>query len=82
MIIGNELTMPWLERIGTGQLVLKIASRDLLDAGIAVRLSSVNALFTNEIDLNEASTMIQRMKVLCRGVLGVWKEPGAAYARD
>ena len=31
-----------------GQLALKIASQDLLDAGIAVRLHSVQALFTDE----------------------------------
>ncbi len=65
----NELSMHWLERVRIGQLALKIASCDLLDAGIAVRLSSVNALFTSEMELNEASTMIQRMKVLCHEAL-------------
>jgi hypothetical protein len=65
----NGVTMHWLDRVRIGQLALKIASRDLLKAGIAVRLSSVNALFTSEMELNEASTMVQRMKSLCREAL-------------
>lgn len=63
------LTMHWLDRVRLGQLALKIASRDLLGAGIAVRLSSVSALFTNEMELNEASTMVQRMMSLCHDAL-------------
>ena len=63
------LTMHWLDRIRLGQLALKIASRDLLGAGIAVRLSSVSVLFTNEMELNEASTMVQRMMLLCHDAL-------------
>lgn len=65
----NHMTMHWLDRVRIGQLALKIASRDLLDAGIAVRLSSVSALFTNEMNLNEASTMVQRMMALCEEAL-------------
>jgi hypothetical protein len=65
----NGATMHWLDRVRMGQLALKIASRDLLNAGIAVRLSSVNALFTSEMELNEASTMVQRMKSLCHEAL-------------
>jgi hypothetical protein len=65
----NHVTMHWLDRVRLGQLALKIASRDLLNAGVAVRLSSVNALFTSELELNEASTMVQRMKVLCQEAL-------------
>jgi hypothetical protein len=61
----NQLKMHWLDRVRIGQLALKIASKDLLDAGVAVRLSSVNALFTSEMELNEASTMVQRMMALC-----------------
>jgi hypothetical protein len=62
-------TMHWLDRVRLGQLALKIASRDLLGAGIAVRLSSVSALFTSEMELNEASTMVQRMMHLCQEAL-------------
>jgi hypothetical protein len=65
----NNATMNWLDRVRIGQLALKIASQDLLDAGIAVRLHSVQALFTDEMELNEASTMVQKMMVLCQEVL-------------
>jgi hypothetical protein len=65
----NQLTMHWLDRVRIGQLALKIASKDLLDAGVAVRLSSVQALFTSEMELNGASTMVQRMMVLCNEAL-------------
>lgn len=60
------VSMDWLERVEIGQLALKIAERELLTAGIAVRLSSVQALFTDEMGLNYSSTMIQRMLNLCR----------------
>jgi hypothetical protein len=62
----NRTTMHWLERVRIGQLALKIASQDLIDAGVAVRLSNVQALFTSEMELNEASTMVQRMMALCQ----------------
>ncbi|WP_144157503.1 hypothetical protein [Paraburkholderia sp. BCC1885] len=65
----NGLRMHWLDRVLIGQLALKIASQDLLEAGVAVRLSSVNALFTNEMELNGASTMVQRMMALCHEAL-------------
>jgi hypothetical protein len=65
----NRLQMGWLDRVRIGQLALKISSKDLLEAGVAVRLSSVNALFTSEMELNEASTMVQRMMVLCHDAL-------------
>lgn len=65
----NDVTMDWLDRVRIGQLALKIASEDLLAAGVAVRLSSVNALFTNDMELNEASTMVQRMMALCQEAL-------------
>ncbi|WP_345816184.1 hypothetical protein AAGS40_18270 [Paraburkholderia sp. PREW-6R] len=65
----NQMTMDWLDRVRIGQLALKIASKDLLEAGVAVRLSSVNALFTDEMELNEASTMVQRMLALCHEAL-------------
>ena len=62
----HVVSMNWLERVQIGQLALKIAGGELLKAGIAVRLSSVQALFTDEMVLNYSSTMIQRMLVLCR----------------
>lgn len=65
----NSMTMHWLDRVRIGQLALKIAEHDLEDAGIAVRLSSVTALFTDEMELNEASTMVQRMMTLCQEAL-------------
>lgn len=65
----NDVTMNWLDRVRIGQYALKIASQDLLDAGIAVRLHSVQALFTDKMELNEASTMVQKMMVLCQEVL-------------
>ena len=65
----NELQMNWLDRVRIGQLALKIAAKDLLEAGVAVRLSSVNALFTSEMELNESSTMVQRMMALCHDAL-------------
>ncbi|RFU45142.1 hypothetical protein [Paraburkholderia sp. DHOC27] len=65
----NETKMFWLDRVLIGQLALKIASQDLLDAGIAVRLHSVQALFTDEMELNEASTMVQKMMSLCQEAL-------------
>ncbi|MDR6390035.1 hypothetical protein AB3X82_02180 [Paraburkholderia phenoliruptrix] len=65
----NSMRMYWLERVQIGQLALKIASQDLMNAGVAVRLSNVQALFTSEMELNEASTMVQRMKALCQDAL-------------
>jgi hypothetical protein len=65
----NQMTMDWLDRVRIGQLALKIASKDLLEAGVAVRLSSVQALFTSEMELNESSTMVQRMLALCQEAL-------------
>ncbi|HEV3422979.1 MAG TPA: hypothetical protein VG105_04180 [Paraburkholderia sp.] len=65
----NQLTMHWPDRVRIGQLALKIASKDLLEAGVAVRLSSVQALFTSELELNGSSTMVQRMMALCHDAL-------------
>lgn len=65
----NDARMDWLDRVRIGQLALKIASKDLLEAGVAVRLSSVNVLFTDDMELNEASTMVQRMMALCQEAL-------------
>ena len=60
------VTMDWFERIRIGQLALKIARRDLKGAGIAVRQSDVQALFTGDMGLNHASTVVQKMMQLCR----------------
>jgi hypothetical protein len=65
----NRLDMHWLDRVRIGQLALRIASKDLLEAGVAVRLSSVQALFTDEMELNGSSTMVQRMMALCHNTL-------------
>jgi hypothetical protein len=49
-----------------GQLALKIARRELKDAGIAVRQSEVQALFTDQMTLNHSSTVVQKMMKLCK----------------
>ncbi|BCQ29119.1 hypothetical protein NK8_73090 (plasmid) [Caballeronia sp. NK8] len=66
----NLVTMHWLERIRIGQLAFKIARRDLKGAGIAVRQSDVQALFTGDMGLNHASTVVQKMMRLCREATG------------
>ncbi|MFM0521613.1 hypothetical protein PQR08_29720 [Caballeronia jiangsuensis] len=62
----NLIRMHWLDRVLLGQLALKIAKRELKDAGIAVRQSDVQALFTGEMTLNHASTVVQKMMKLCK----------------
>jgi hypothetical protein len=52
----NRLKMHWLDRVRIGQLALKIARQDLLEA-------------TSEMELNGASTMVQRMMALCHDAL-------------
>jgi hypothetical protein len=58
----KRVTLHWLRRVRIGQLALEIASRDLVDAEVTVRLSSVHALVTNEMELNEANTMVQMIR--------------------
>jgi hypothetical protein len=65
----HSLSMHCLERVRIGQLALTIARRDLRDAGIAVRLSNVQALFTDDMALNYSSTMVQKMLALCKEAL-------------
>jgi hypothetical protein len=65
----NLVRMDWLERVQMGQLALKIARRDLKSAGIAVRQSDVQALFTGDMGLNHSSTVVQKMMVLCKSAL-------------
>jgi hypothetical protein len=65
----NLVNMDWLDRVRTGQLALKIARRDLKGAGIAVRQRDVQVLFTSDMALNPASTVVQRMMQLCKDAL-------------
>jgi hypothetical protein len=65
----NAVEMDWLDRLLMGQRALKIARRELRDAGIAVRQSDVQALFTGEMKLNHSSTVVQKMMKLCREAL-------------
>jgi hypothetical protein len=52
-----------------GQLALQIARRDLRAAGIAVRQSNVQSMFTNEMGINTASTLVQRISAVCEAAL-------------
>ncbi|MDR5809051.1 hypothetical protein [Caballeronia sp. LZ019] len=65
----NHLWMDWLERVRLGQLALKIAKRDLKGAGIAVRQSNIQALFTGDMQLNYSCTVIKKMLALCKEAL-------------
>ncbi|GGD96893.1 hypothetical protein [Caballeronia grimmiae] len=65
----NSLWMDWLERVRFGQLALKLAKRELKGAGIAVRQSNVQALFTGDMQLNYSCTVIKKMLALCRDAL-------------
>jgi hypothetical protein len=62
----NVVSMDWLDRVLLGQLALKIAKRELKEAGIAVRQRDVQALFTSEMALNHASTVVQKMMKVCK----------------
>jgi hypothetical protein len=62
----NVVSMDWLDRVLLGQLAMKIAKYELKDAGIAVRQSDVHAMFTGEMTLNHASTVVQKMMKLCK----------------
>jgi hypothetical protein len=65
----NRVALPWLKRVTLGQLALQIARRDLRAAGITVRQSNVQSMFTNEMGINQASTVVQRISAVCEGVL-------------
>jgi hypothetical protein len=65
----NRVTLPWLERVILGQLALQIARRDLRAAGITVRQSNVQSLFTDEMGINSASTLVQRISAVCEAAL-------------
>jgi hypothetical protein len=65
----NHLWMDWLERVHLGQLALKLARRELKGAGIVVRPSTVQALFTGDMQLNYSCTVIKKMLALCKEAL-------------
>ena len=65
----NRAVLPWLERVKLGQLALQIARRDLRVAGIAIRQSNVQCMFTNEMGVNTASTLVQRISAVCEAAL-------------
>ena len=71
----NRAVLPWLERVTLGQLALQIARRDLQAAGITVRQSNVQSMFTNEMGINQASTVVQRISAVCEAALR--KRPAA-----
>jgi hypothetical protein len=48
---------------------LQIARRDLRAAGITVRQSNVQSMFTNEMGINQASTVVQRISAVCEAAL-------------
>jgi hypothetical protein len=65
----NRVALPWMKRITLGQLALQIARRDLRTAGIAVRQSNVQTLFTDEMGINTASTLVQHISAVCEAAL-------------
>jgi hypothetical protein len=62
----NVVSIDWLDRVLLGQRALKIAKVELKAAGISIRQSDVLALFTAEMTLNHASTMVQKMMRVCK----------------
>lgn len=67
----NGTALPWLDRIQLGQLALQVARRDLRGAGIAVTRTDAFVLFTDDMTLNLASTIAQRMLQVCRDTVAV-----------
>jgi len=65
----NRLSLPWLDRVRLGQLALQIARRDLRGVGIALKQADVQGLFTGDMKLNPANTVVQRMVQVCRHAL-------------
>jgi hypothetical protein len=65
----NGVVLSWLQRVRLGQLALRIARRDLRSAGIAVRRAHVQSMFTADMGLNMASTLVQRMQDVCGNAL-------------
>ncbi|MEA3112294.1 MAG: hypothetical protein QOG58_2093 [Caballeronia sp.] len=65
----NRLSLPWLDRVRLGQLALQIARRDLRGVAIALKPADVERLFTGDMKLNPANTIVQRMLQVCRRAL-------------
>jgi hypothetical protein len=65
----NRLSLPWVDRVRRGQLALQIVRRDLRCAGIAFKQADIQGLFTGDMKLNPASTVVQRMLQVCRHAL-------------
>jgi hypothetical protein len=57
----NRLSLPWLDRVRLAQLALQIARHDLRGVGFALKQADVQGLFTGDMKLNQASTVVQRM---------------------
>jgi hypothetical protein len=65
----NRIAVPWLKRVQLGQLALQIARRDLRAAGIAIRQCDIQHLFTDEMGINQASALAQRIACVCEEAL-------------
>lgn len=65
----NQVALPWLKRVTLGQLALQIARRDPGAAGIAVRQRDIQRMLTNEMRVNTASTLMQRILAVCETAL-------------
>ena len=61
----NRLNLPWPDRVRLGQLALQIARCHLRGAGIGLKQADVQGLFTADMKLNLASTVVQRMLQVC-----------------
>jgi hypothetical protein len=68
-LFRNRLSLPWLDRVRLGQLALQIARHDLRRVGIALKQADVPGLFTGDMKVNPASTVVQRMLQVCRHAL-------------
>jgi hypothetical protein len=60
---------PWFGRVRLGQLALQVARRDLRGVGIGLKQADVQGLFTGDMKLNLASTVVQRTLQACRHAL-------------
>jgi hypothetical protein len=65
----NRPSQPWLDRVRLGRLALKIARHDSRGVGFALKQADVQGLFTVDMKLNPASTVVQRMLQVCRHAL-------------
>ena len=77
----NRVALPWMRRVTLGQIALQIRRRDLRAAGIAVRQSNVRSLFTDEMVVNTASKLVQRISAVCEAALRERPSPDLAGER-